>query len=71
MRRAWLFEVSESPSRGYWKQVLISRPYEHSQYLPVVEGDSLPQAKVSSLLNPHVCLHFYVMIKGNEKSLVI
>ena len=23
MRRAWLFEVSESPSRGYLKQFLI------------------------------------------------
>ena len=46
MRRPWLFEVSESPSRGYWKQVLLSRPYEHSQYLPAVEGDNLPRGKV-------------------------
>ena len=37
-RRAWLFDVSESSSRGYWKQFLLSRPYEHSQYLPVVGG---------------------------------
>ena len=46
MRRAWLFEVSESPSRAYWKQFFLSRPYEHSQYLPAVEGDSLPRGKV-------------------------
>ena len=38
MRRAWLFVVSESPSRGYWKQFLLSRPCKHSQYLPVVVG---------------------------------
>ena len=43
----YLFEVSESPSRRYWKQFLLSRLYEHSQYLSVVEGDILPQGKVS------------------------
>ena len=65
MRRAWLFEVSESPSRGYWKHFLLSRPYEYGQYLPVVEGDNLPRGKVSPPhLNPHVYFHFYVMIKG-------
>ena len=47
MRRALLFEVSESPSRGYWKQFLLTRPYEHSQYLPMVKGDNLPRGKVS------------------------
>ena len=28
------------------------------------EGDNLPWGKVSPPLNPHVCFHFYVMIKG-------
>ena len=64
MRRAWLFEVSESPSRGYWKQFLLSRLYEHSQYLPAVEEDYLPRGKVPPPL-------MYAFIKGNEKSLVV
>ena len=36
-------------------------------------GYNLPRAKVSPRPppNPHVCFHFYVMIKGIEKSLVI
>ena len=69
LRRAWLFEVSESPSRGYWKQFLLSRPYEHCQILPAAEGGTLPQGKVSPCpLNPHVCFHFYVMIKGLRKT---
>ena len=64
LRRAWSFEVSECISRGYWKQFLISHPYEHSQNLPVVEGDTLPRGK--SVPPPHhlnhgACLHFYVM----------
>ena len=46
MRKALLFEVSESPSRGYWKQFLLSHPYEQSQYLPMVKGDNLPRGKV-------------------------
>ena len=33
--------------------------------------NNLPRGKVSPPLNPHVCFHFYVMIKGIEKSLVI
>ena len=64
LRRAWLFEISESLSRGYWKQFLLSRPYEHSQNLHAAEGDTLPRGKVPPPLNPHVCFHFYVMIKG-------
>ena len=134
LRIAWLFEVSESHSRGYWKQVLLSRPYEHSPYLPqppdprhphptfctlsflcydkgnekslviwsfgkpfkkiletilmshlykhshnlpAVEGDSLPWGKVSAppphthTLNLYVLFHFYVMMKGIEKSLLV
>ena len=67
MRRAWLFEVSESPSRGYWKQFLLSRPYEQSQNWPVVEGDTLPQGKVTPP-HPHVCFHFYVMIRGMRRA---
>ena len=68
MRRALSSEVSESPSRGYWKQFLLSCPYEHSQYLPAVEGDCLPRDKSAPPpLNPHVCFHFYVVIKGIEK----
>ena len=47
LRRDWLFEVSESPSRGYWKQFFLSRLYEHSQNLHVVEGDTLPRGIVS------------------------
>ena len=46
MRRAWLFEVSETPSRR-WKQFLLSGPYEHSKYLSALEGDNLRQGKVS------------------------
>ena len=50
----------------------ISRPYEHSQYLPMVEGDSLPQGKVSP---PPPQLSFMLSVlcndKENEKSLVI
>ena len=49
MRRAWLFEVSDGPPRGYWKQFLLSRPYEHSQNLLAAEGDPLPRGKVSPL----------------------
>ena len=38
----------------------------------MVEGDSLPRGKLSPPhLNPHVCFHFYLMIKGIEKGLVI
>ena len=74
MRRAWLFLVSESPSAGYWKQFPLSRPYDHSQYLPAVEGDGLPRGKVPPppplRLNPHVCFHFYVMIKGMRTALL-
>ena len=71
MRKAWLSEVSESPSRRYGKQFLRSRSYEQSQYLPAVEGDNLSRGKVSPTpLNPHVCFHFYVTIKVIEKSLV-
>ena len=63
--------VSESPSRGHWKQFLLSRPYEVSQYLPAVEGDNLPRGKVSPTpLSLHVCFHFYIMTKGIEKSLL-
>ena len=47
LRRAWLLKVSESPSRGYWKQFLLSCLYEHSQNLPAVEWDTLPRGKVS------------------------
>ena len=60
LRRVWLFEVSESPSRGYWKQFLLSRPYEHSQNLHAADGDTLPRGKVCPL-DPHVCFHFYVI----------
>ena len=28
MIKAWSFEVSECPSRGDWKQFLLSHPYE-------------------------------------------
>ena len=59
MRRALLFEVYESPSRGYSKQFLLSRLYEHSQYLPVVEGDSLTQGKVPP---PHPSILMYAFI---------
>ena len=59
MRRAWLFEVSESPSRGYWKQFLLSRPYEHSQYLPAVEGNTLPRSKVSP---PSTLMYAFIFV---------
>ena len=71
MRRAWLFEISESPSRGYWKQLLLSRPYEYHQYLLVVEGDNLPQGQVSPHPPQPLCMffiHFYVMIKGMTRT---
>ena len=71
LRRAWSFEFSQCPSRGYWKQFLLSHLYEHSQNLPVVERDTLPWGKVSLPLNHHAYLHFYVMKKGNEKSLFL
>ena len=45
--KSWSFEVSECPSRGYWKQFLISRPYEHSQW-GVGGCDNLPRGKVST-----------------------
>ena len=70
LRIAWLFEVSESPSRGYWKQFLLSRSYGHSQNLPAAEGDTLPRVKcpLPPHNNPHVCFHFYVMIKGLRRA---
>ena len=37
LRKTWLFEVSESSSKGYWKQFLLFHPYKHDHYLPVVE----------------------------------
>ena len=55
----------------YWKQFLLSHPYEHSQYLPVVQGDSLPRGKVPPPTPPHyphVRFHFYVMIKGMRRA---
>ena len=75
LRRAWLFEVSESPSRGYWKQFLLSHPYEHSQNLHAAE--TLPRGKLFSPPPPprhppplkcHVCFHFDVMIKGLRRA---
>ena len=51
------------PSRGYWKQFLLPCLFEHSQNLPVAEGNNLPRGKVSPHLNPHVRFHFYFMIK--------
>ena len=72
LRRAWLFEVSESPSRGYWKQFLLSHPFEHSQNLHAAEGDILPRGKLPPPprppLKPHVCFHFYVIIKGLRRA---
>ena len=59
LRRGWIFKVSENPSRGYWKQFLLPRLYEHSQNLPAVEvggGGTLPRGKVSSPINSHVCV---------------
>ena len=62
IEKSLVFEVSESHSRGYWKQFLLSHPYEHSQYLPAVQGDSVPPPHMY-----HVHFHFYVMIKGMEE----
>ena len=47
LRRAWSFEVPECLSRGYWKQFLISSPFEHSQWMgwgwgAERGGDNLP-----------------------------
>ena len=53
-------------SRESWKQFRLSRPYEHSRG----GGAIYPRVKCPPP-NPHVCFHFYVMIKGIEKSLVI
>ena len=69
-RRAWLFEVSKSSSRGYWKQFLLSHLYEHSQNLHAAEGTLYPGVKCSPTLNPHVCFHFYIMIKGLRRALL-
>ena len=69
LRRAWLFEVSESPSRGYWKQFLLSRPYGHRIDLQQ-RGDTLPRGKVSPP-QPSCMLSFLCYDKGIEKSLVI
>ena len=63
MRRAWIFGVSESPSRGYRKKFLLSRIYEHRQNLPVVEGDSLPQGKVSLAPPPTLIYAFIFMLR--------
>ena len=55
----------------------ISRPYlvssaEQTGKRKVWGGGTIyPGAKCPPPLNPHVCFHFYVMIKGIEKSLVI
>ena len=71
LRRACLFEVSEIPSRGYWKQFLLSHPYEHSQNLHAREGDILPRDKLPPPpppLKPHVCFHFYVIVKGLRRA---
>ena len=70
MRRAWLFEVSKKkPSRGYWKPFLLSRPYEHSQYLPaVVGGDNVPQSKVSPTLTLMHAFNFMLMLKGMRRA---
>ena len=44
--------------------------YEHSQWGRGEGGGTIyPGEKCSPPLNPHVCFHFYVMIKGIEKSL--
>ena len=67
LRRAWSFEVSESPSRGRWKQFLLSRPYEHRIYMQQ-RGTLYTGMKCPPHLNPHVCFHFYVMIKGLRRS---
>ena len=71
LRKAWLFEVSESPSRGYRKQFLISRSYEHSQKLPAAEGDTLPRGKVPPPPQPSCMLSYLCYDKGLEKSLII
>ena len=44
-------------------------PMNISQYLPEVEGDNLPQAKVSQT-QPSCMLSILCYDKGNEKSLV-
>ena len=50
-----LFEVSECPSRVCWKQFLLSRPYEQSQW---GGGDNLPWGKVSPTPRPHSILMY-------------
>ena len=77
LRRAWLFEVSESPSRGYWKQFLLSHPYEHSQNLHAAE--TLPRGKLfpppatspPATSQMSCMLSFWCYDKGIEKSLII
>ena len=44
---------------------------KESQYAGGGRGGNLPRGKVPPPLNPHVNFHFYVMIKGIQKSLVI
>ena len=60
------------PFKKILETILVSRLYEQSQNLPEVGGDSLPPGKVtpppSTLM---YSFHFYVMIKGIVKSLVI
>ena len=68
MRRAWLFVVSECPSRGCWKQFLISRPYEHSQCWGGGEERIYPGVKCPPPFNPNACFHFYVMIKEMKRA---
>ena len=59
------------PFKKILETILVSCLYEHSQNLPEVEGDSLPQGKVPPPSTLMYSFHFYVMIKGIEKSLVI
>ena len=56
MRKAWSFEVSECPSRGCWKQFLLSRPYEHSQWGGggIYPGVKCPPTQPSCIL-PFLC----------------
>ena len=63
MRKAsWSFEVSECPSRGYWKQFLVSCLYEHSQNLPVVEKDTVPGGKGSRPHPPPTLVYAFIFM---------
>ena len=46
IEKSLVIRSSVSPSRGYWKQFLLPRLYEHSQNLPAVEWDTLPRRKL-------------------------